>query len=102
MQYGHIHRTSADPVDYEYDPFLRETRAYCRLQEHGLCKEGHVPDFYGSIENIQQMTKGWEQHLKPLFKRPLPDSAKINAVLIEYIPNLGPFNMSAYSSQRAE
>jgi hypothetical protein len=84
--------------EYEIDPFLCESRAYCRLKARGLCEKGHIPDFYGLIHNIDLKTDGWESHLQPFSGEPeLP-----NAVVIEFIPNLRPFELSTYSPERAD
>ncbi|KAJ5443997.1 uncharacterized protein N7458_007869 [Penicillium daleae] len=84
--------------EYEIDPFLCESRAYCRLKARGLCEKGHIPDFYGLIHNIELKTDGWESHLQPFSGEPeLP-----NAVVIEFIPNLRPFELSTYSPERAD
>ncbi|CEJ54429.1 hypothetical protein PMG11_00742 [Penicillium brasilianum] len=84
--------------EYETDPFLRESQAYCRLKAFGLCEKGHIPDFYGLIKNIVLKTQGWEPHLEVFAEDPeLP-----NALVIEFFPNLRPFELSTYSANRAD
>ncbi len=95
------HYTERGPgvrVDYEIDPYLRESQAYCRLKAYGLCEKGHIPDFYGVIENIDLKTMGWKTYLEVFEGEPeLP-----NAVVIEFIPDLRPFDLSHYTAERAD
>lgn len=39
----------------EDDLFVRESTAYCIMRDNGLCQRGVVPDFYGTIQNIQPL-----------------------------------------------
>ncbi|ATY60362.1 kinase-like domain [Cordyceps militaris] len=74
--------------DVEPRLFLRESRAYRLLKEKGFCERGVVPDFYGTIENIDVALWPDLSHLKD-------DVFPPDAVLLEYIPNLeriGPEN----------
>lgn len=84
--------------EYETDPFLLESQAYCQLKAHGLCDKGHIPDFYGLIKDIDLKTAGWEPHLEAFAE----EAELPNAVVIEFIPNLRPFELSTYSTERTD
>jgi hypothetical protein len=94
----HFHEKPSVYRDYETDPFLRESQAYCRLKAFSLCEKGHIPDFYGLIKDIDLKTEGWEPHLEAFAGEPeFP-----NALVIEFFPNLRPFELSTYSAERAD
>lgn len=82
-----------DPPDREINLFVSESTAYHRMQLKGLCEKGVIPDFYGTIRNIQPSC--WSD-LDMFLRDRLPP----NAILIEYIPNLQSINLSNYSEQR--
>ncbi|PYH96543.1 hypothetical protein BO71DRAFT_407650 [Aspergillus ellipticus CBS 707.79] len=82
-----------DPPDREVNLFISESTAYHRLQSKGLCNRGIIPDFYGTIRNIQPAL--WlNLHMF------LHDKLPPNAILIEYIPNMQAVDLSNYSEQR--
>ncbi|RAK99280.1 uncharacterized protein BO80DRAFT_456602 [Aspergillus ibericus CBS 121593] len=78
----------------EIDPFKCESAAFIRLQEHGLCDRGYVPEFYGLVEQIKPAD--YLPHLKDF----LQDTIYPNAVLMEYIPDIQPIDLSTFSEQR--
>lgn len=81
------------PSGRESNPFVNEHAAYQRLKAKGLCARGVVPDFYGTITNIQPTH--W-----PSLHMFLEDKLPPNAVLIEYIPNMLSINLSNFSKYR--
>ncbi|KGO78260.1 hypothetical protein PITC_036280 [Penicillium italicum] len=81
-----------DPPDQEVNLFVCESTAYWRLKAKGLCDRGVVPDFYGTITNIQPT-------LWPSLQMFLGDKLSPNAILIEYIPNMQPIDLDNFSSQ---
>ncbi|KAJ5341356.1 hypothetical protein N7541_010480, partial [Penicillium brevicompactum] len=46
-----------DSPDQEVNLFICESTAYRRLKAKGLCDRGVIPDFYGTITNIQPTLK---------------------------------------------
>lgn len=76
----------------EWDLFVRESTAYRRLKEKGLCDRGVVPDFYGTITNIQ--SAHW-----PSLHYFHEDKLPANAILIEYIPNMHQIDLSNFSDK---
>ncbi|PWY81701.1 hypothetical protein BO94DRAFT_567321 [Aspergillus sclerotioniger CBS 115572] len=79
-----------DPVDYEVNLFLRESTAYQRLKQKGFCTRGVVPDFYGTLTNIQPTS--W-----PNLYMFVDDKLPPNAIFIEYIPGMSKLDLSNYS-----
>lgn len=65
-----------------------------RLREHGFCDRGDIPDFYGLIEHINPV-----QHL-PHLQDFIEDTLFVNAILMEYIPDVHPIDLSNYSEKR--
>ncbi|KAK9366645.1 hypothetical protein V1509DRAFT_231242 [Lipomyces kononenkoae] len=82
--------SDCDPPDREVNLFVCESTAYRRMKAKGLCKRGVVPDFYGTVVNIQPT-------LWPDLHMFLKDKLPPNAVLIEYIPNMQPIDLSNFS-----
>lgn len=80
------------PPDREVNLFVCESAAYGRLKAKGLCERGVIPDFYGTITNI-------EPALWPSLHMFLGDRLPPNAVLIEYIPDMQPIDLSNFSLQ---
>lgn len=72
--------------------FVCESTAYSRLKARGLCERGIVPDFYGTVTNIQAAT--W-----PSLHMFVGDKFPANAVLIEYVPGMKPIDLSNFSLQ---
>ncbi|KZF18839.1 hypothetical protein L228DRAFT_271739 [Xylona heveae TC161] len=95
MKVFHTVVLSFVPPGREVDNFKCESRAYSRLKAKGLCDRGDIPDFYGTIEQIDPME--WQPHLK----RFLNDRLRPNAVLIEYIPNMRRIDLSNFTEERA-
>jgi serine/threonine protein kinase len=92
FQYHDRGPSEHDPPDREVNLFLCESTAYERLKAKGLCERGVVPDFYGTITNIQPA-------LWPSLHMFLGDKLPPNAVLIEYVPNIQPIDLSNFSLQ---
>ncbi|KAJ9223571.1 hypothetical protein DTO271D3_5887 [Paecilomyces variotii] len=88
-------RTDCDPTDYEIDLFICESTAYRRLKAKGLCKRGVIPDFYGTITNIQP--NSW-----PDLHMFVGDKLPPNAVLIEYVANMQQISLDNFSELRLE
>ncbi|KAE8373241.1 hypothetical protein BDV26DRAFT_72956 [Aspergillus bertholletiae] len=82
-----------DPPDREVNCFVSESTAYCQMKSKGLCKRGIIPDFYGTVRNIQPAI--W-----PNLDMILDDKLPPNAIIIEYIPNLQQIDLSIFSEQR--
>ncbi|PYH37816.1 uncharacterized protein BO87DRAFT_413210, partial [Aspergillus neoniger CBS 115656] len=82
------------PRNRETNPFKCESTALMRLREHGFCDRGDIPDFYGLIEHINPV-----QHL-PYLQDFIEDTLFVNAVLMEYIPDVHPIDLSKYSPKR--
>jgi serine/threonine protein kinase len=97
-QHHHREKFPWDSDDREIDPFLCESRAYCRLKEHGLCERGYVPDFYGLIKDIDPKTEGWKSRLEAFVEDPV----RPNGVVIEYIPNTQQIDPANFSTARAD
>ncbi|ODM21102.1 hypothetical protein SI65_04155 [Aspergillus cristatus] len=79
-----------DPSDLEVNLFVCESTAYRRMKANGLCEQGVVPDFYGTITKIQPT-------LWPSLHMFCGDNLPPNAILIEYIPNMKSINLSNFS-----
>ncbi|KAI2719515.1 hypothetical protein CBS147333_3405 [Penicillium roqueforti] len=93
------------------DLFKNESRSYSRLKAGGFCELRSVPDFYGVVENIDLMAKGWQPQLKEFYDETLPEgldleglnlTARLNGILMEYIPDLNMIDISNYTEQRAQ
>ncbi|RAK86069.1 hypothetical protein BO79DRAFT_38296 [Aspergillus costaricaensis CBS 115574] len=82
------------PRNRETDPFKCESSAYLRLREHGFCDRGHIPDFYGLIENINPV------HHLPYLQDFVEDTVYPNAILMEYVPDIHSIDLSNYSERR--
>ncbi len=74
--------------------FQLEKAAYKRLAERGLCARGVVPRFYGCIEKI--LPQNWKPHLDTFMDEKVP----LDAILIEYIPDLREIDLTTYSKDR--
>lgn len=77
------------------DIFTRESTAYRRLKEKGLCAKGVVPDFYATVTNIESAR--WPE-LHKFYNDDLP----ANAIIIEYIPNLERIHLGNRTAQRLD
>lgn len=64
------------------------------MKEKGLCDKKFIPDFYGTIKQIQ--LSQWPE-LYPIF---CDDELPPNAVLIEYIPFLQELDLNTFSETR--
>lgn len=61
-----------------------ESQAYQRLQAHGVCSQGRVPKFYGTIEDLDPGLFGSQL---AAFEN---DKQKPSAILLEYLPEAEP------------
>ncbi|KAJ9226840.1 hypothetical protein DTO027B5_2056 [Paecilomyces variotii] len=86
-------RSDASSPDLEVDLFICESTAYRRMKAKGLCTRGVVPDFYGTITNIQPT-------LWPSLHMFIGDKLPPNAIIIEYIANMEPIGLSNFSEHR--
>ncbi|GLA28135.1 hypothetical protein AnigIFM63326_005703 [Aspergillus niger] len=93
VQYHDRGPSEFDPPDREVNLFIAESTAYQRLKSKGFCNRGVIPDFYGTIRNIQPA-------LWPGLSMFLGDKLPPNAILIEYIPNMQAIGLSKYSERR--
>lgn len=99
---GHKYHHGRGPKQYYESPdretnfHVWESTAYRRLKEFGLCDRGIIPQFYGTIENLDP--KLCQPHLKAF----LNDEYIPNAILLEYIPNMREFHWTNYTKQRME
>jgi Lipopolysaccharide kinase (Kdo/WaaP) family len=66
------------------------------LKERGLCDKGFVPQYYGSVKEIQP--KLWSPHLDTF----LDDLLLPNAILIEYIPHMQMLDLLTFSAARLQ
>ncbi|KAJ5217610.1 uncharacterized protein N7469_011235 [Penicillium citrinum] len=93
--------TDADPKDETVDPFLCESTASRRLKTTGFCERREIPDFYGTITNIDLDL--WPELNKYPTLRPFCEisgnEAPPNAILIEYIPDCESISLSNFSPQ---
>lgn len=62
------------------------------MKANGICEQGVVPDFYGTITKIKPM-------LWPNLYMFHGDKRPPNAILIEYIPNMKSINLSNFSKE---
>ncbi|TKX27134.1 hypothetical protein C1H76_0608 [Elsinoe australis] len=88
-------RRHYDHSDREIDPFTCESSAYRRLAEGGLCDEGIVPRFYGIITDINP------SHI-PHLSAFTNDGHPVNAILLEYVSGLRPFDFTMFNKQRMD
>ncbi|KKK19016.1 hypothetical protein ARAM_007163 [Aspergillus rambellii] len=80
----------------ETDIHTCEVTAYRRLQKYALCKRGIVPQFYGTIDNLDP--KLYQPHLKVFLRDEYPP----NGILLEYIPNMQTLHWTNYTKERME
>lgn len=92
LQYHDREFSELDPPDEEVNLFVCESTASERLKAKGLCERGVVPDFYGTITNIQPA-------LWPNLDMFIDDKIPPRAVLIEYVPDIQPIDLSNFSLQ---
>jgi hypothetical protein len=77
------------------DPHAQEVDAYRRLKARGLCDKGWIPQFYGTMENIQlDMFPEWAVDILE------EDEACPSAIFIEYIPDMQWFEVETYTKDR--
>jgi Lipopolysaccharide kinase (Kdo/WaaP) family len=95
-QYRHIKPSEVSNPLIEHDIFVCESTAYRRLKESGLCDKGYIPNFYGTIQQIQP--KFWKPHLDMFLEHDLLP----NAVLLEYVSDMQMIDLSTFSTERIQ
>jgi len=73
-----------------------ESTAYERLRQYGLCDRGIIPQYYGTIENLDP--KLYQPHLNDF----LEDEYPPKAILLEYIPNMQMLYWTNYTKKRMD
>ena len=96
MQYRRSPKSDAENPLIEHDIFTCESTAYRRLKEKGLCDKGIVPQFFGTMEQIQPEL--WKPHLNMFLEHDLLP----NAILIEYIPDMQMIDLPTFSPDRLD
>lgn len=66
------------------------------MKEHGLCDKGIIPQFYGSLENIDI------QRFQPHFEAFLNDKHAPGAIFLEYIPHMQRIMPELYTKRRMQ
>ncbi|KKZ64681.1 hypothetical protein EMCG_01369 [[Emmonsia] crescens] len=84
------------PINLKPNIFVRESTAYRRFKESGICAKGITPDFYGTLENIDP--KLCLPHLRHFAKDDHPPTA----IFMEYIPNMKEVHWSNYTPERMQ
>ncbi|KAJ5407640.1 hypothetical protein N7509_001523 [Penicillium cosmopolitanum] len=84
-----------DPPDREVNFYVCESTAYRRLKAKGFCERKVIPDFYGTITNIQP--RQWP-HLWMFVDDELPPTA----IVIEYVPNMHRIDLTNFSPQNVQ
>ena len=95
-QHHYYERDPHSSPSRETIPYVCEATAYRRLKEFGVCDSGIVPQFYGTIENLDA------RQCMPHLYMFLDDKGPPNAILMEYIPNMQPLHPTNYSKRRME
>jgi len=96
QQHHHYERDPYSSPLRETIPHVCEATAYQRLKKAGVCDSGIVPQFYGTIENLDA------RQCMPHLYMFLDDKGPPNAILMEYIPNMQPLHPTNYSKRRME
>ncbi|OJJ44208.1 hypothetical protein ASPZODRAFT_71794 [Penicilliopsis zonata CBS 506.65] len=74
--------------------FRCELNAYRNLHKYGVCARGFVPQFHGSLDQIDPAA------FEPFLRCFAADKFKPQAIFIEYLPNPEPLNCVNYSDAR--
>ncbi|KAH8812865.1 hypothetical protein F5884DRAFT_856159 [Xylogone sp. PMI_703] len=80
----------------EYNPYVCELKAYQRLKQSGICNRGIVPQYYGTINDID-----WQLY-QPHLDMFSSDPHAPNAVILEYIQDAKILNDDNYTIRRKE
>ncbi|PLB55729.1 hypothetical protein P170DRAFT_400097 [Aspergillus steynii IBT 23096] len=83
------------PLERETDIHVCEATAYERLKKHGLCNSGIIPQFYGSIKDLD--LRLYQPHLDMFLNDKYPPSA----LFLEYIPHMEMILPQHYNEERA-
>lgn len=75
---------------------MLETTAYTRLRDKGLCDQGIVPRFLGSMRKFDQSL------CQPYLEMFLDDEYPPSAIFLEYIPNMEMITLNNYTQQRMD
>jgi hypothetical protein len=75
--------------------YVCESTAYRRLKAEGFCERRVIPDFYGTITNIQPSQ--W-----PYLEMFVDDELPPTAILIEFVPNMHQIDLSNFSPQNLQ
>ncbi|PGH13238.1 hypothetical protein AJ79_03797 [Helicocarpus griseus UAMH5409] len=94
VHHGRGPRRYYEPKDRELDIDILETTAYRRLKERGICDQGIVPQFFGTMDNFD--AKLCHPHLDVFVNDEYPPSA----IFLEYIPNLEMLHLHNYTEAR--
>jgi hypothetical protein len=89
-------RQSWEYTDREINIHVCEVTAYERLQEHGLCDRAVIPQFHGSIEDLDP--KLHQPHLDMF----LDDEYPPKALLLEYIPDMEAMHWTNYTDAKRD
>ncbi|CAI7641486.1 unnamed protein product [Penicillium manginii] len=95
LKYHNFHPSAASFPDCEVSTYHRELAAYRRLKAEGFCERRVIPDFYGTIKNIDP------SHWPYLWKF-VDDELPPTAILIEYAPNMHRIDLSNFSPQNMQ
>lgn len=74
---------------------MMEYDAYRLLRKEGFCKRGLVPNFYGTIQNI-------DVNLWPQFSQYQNHKYRPSAVLMEYVPDAEQLSLDNFSEDNIE
>ncbi|RFU24013.1 hypothetical protein B7463_g12327, partial [Scytalidium lignicola] len=96
VQHHYFERSPRAMRDREYDPYVCELKAYQRLKESGICDRGIVPQYYGTIKNIDWQL--YQPHLDMFASDPYAP----NAIILEYVQNAQMLNEDNYTTLRME
>ncbi|WEW58199.1 hypothetical protein PRK78_003667 [Emydomyces testavorans] len=80
--------------DRELDIHILESTAYRRLKERGICEQGIVPRFFGTMDKFDP--KPCQPYLRMFVNDEYPPSA----IFLEYIPNLEMLGLNNYTQAR--
>ncbi|KKZ65631.1 hypothetical protein EMCG_08538 [[Emmonsia] crescens] len=94
VHHGRGPRRYYEPKDRELDIHILETTAYRRLKERGVCEQGIVPQFLGTMDKFDPMP------CQPYLANFLNDEYPPSAIFLEYIPNLEMLHLHNYTQAR--
>ncbi|GAM89999.1 hypothetical protein ANO11243_080390 [Dothideomycetidae sp. 11243] len=86
-----------DAQEFDVDCFSCESNAYHRLVAGGLCARGLVPQFFGATTDARATLPSSAVEYLSAFE---DDEDPPAAVLLEYIPDLQPMDLSTFTYDR--